>query len=346
MIAFGEQSTTEQNLLSVFTMALALVGFGFYTAFTPSSQGLESEETSADQLDSYEKRIFPLQTPPEDQLEQAEPVRLSYRPRQKDESESFNIYLEQVTGAFGDSNQTSSKLHTQIAFETSDVVRRTSDDKLQISRDIKDVRFDLRDGDRRFGRKILSQLRDAIPGAIIHSNIETNGYLVSSQWENVPNPQIERTLSLFVDAFRLFQPRFRRTKVLPGDEWDYKINIPESMSSRPGALEGKLGVSNQFAGIVERQGERLAVVRQDYEINYSGRLTGDNEAPSTFDVKGSGSGLLYFNIDQNTVHHQHAELERQIIFEKGGNAQTQTSQLRFIRTQETTESKRAGRKSE
>jgi hypothetical protein len=156
-------------------------------------------------------------------------------------------------------------------------------------------------------------------------------------WTSVTNPQVRRTLGLLRAADKMLMPRFRAEPVNVDESWSYRFPAPAEQAyqrDHPGLqVDGAVNVTTRFAGVLQQDGRRLAVLVRRLEFQTTGRGNNEKSEP-TFSLSGSGRGEALFDVDRGVVVDSWLRLDRSAMLRSerhsGGGETTIKLRLRSV----------------
>lgn len=176
------------------------------------------------------------------------------------------------------------------------------------------------------GKGISTQVAELLEGSTTRTFLQPNGEPLGFEWQNVPNPEARRILLLVRDTQAFLTPRYTADALNPGDTWSYERPLWVDLENKKIHAEGSVSISNRFVGVLNIDGRHIGLIRQTLEGHADGKLGGD-AGPTTFAMRGSGSGVFLIDIERGNRVAADLEFERILTIDDGNKPVKQSSKI-------------------
>jgi hypothetical protein len=172
---------------------------------------------------------------------------------------------------------------------------------------------------------LIEHLEDALRGRLVAASMEPAGRRVSLELAT-DDGHLDALIALMEDAHTVLQPRFLRGPVNPGESWTYTLPLEGPGQERRVQIPGEARVVCTFEGMITRDGQRLALLRQRWSLRGVGHAAlADITAPLA--LTGEGSGLALFDPVRGAIIAADLYLTQSLTVGQGEAAVVRNSQL-------------------
>lgn len=318
--------TKRQSLAPLLVLGVATAAMGFYVVFSTRGEDLGGGGEERALLEGPRLQVEAPQQGIDAKIPAVElfykfpyPQRHRYQLSQKSERR----VAEQVHRA---QTQLAFTLASRPAEKTESLEGATW---REVELEVGGFRAQVGDGDTLIGGSVLSQLESVVEGRKARVKKSGVGRTRDFEWLGEANPQTLHAREILRDNILLLAPRFPRQVLKVGESWTYEVPFGGPPRKDGNKLTGKLIVRSELVGQATFEGSPVVIIKQQLRLSGGGSFTPEasgeeGAAPITFEMSGSGKGLVHFNQEVGVLHRYDVMLDQRLdIAQSGSEAITQ-----------------------
>lgn len=311
--------TNRQSLAPLLVLGVVTAAVGFYVVYDTRGDASVNEER---------ERIEPLSLyvdPPSKELEVDIPATELLYKFPYPQRHHYHLSRRSERRVSDQVHRAQTRLEFTLASRPSEKTKALEGATWrELELEVGGFRAQVGDGDKVIGGNVLGQLESVVEGREARVKKSGVGRTRDFEWLGEANPQTLQTREILRDNILLLAPRFPRQVLKVGESWTYEVPFGGPARADGTKLSGKLTVRSELLGQTTFEGSPVVVIKQQLRLSGGGSFTpdaeeGEDAAPITFEMSGTGKGLVHFNQEVGVLHHYGVMLDQRLEIEQQGS---------------------------